>query len=304
MPRPVRTLLASAAGIAVAAIAALVMAAPATMAWPDLLDRPRPAADSRIAYGADPLQFVDLWLPKQAAPHPVVLMVHGGCWQTDVAEADIMNYIADALRSRGIAVWNIEYRGVDRPGGGYPGTFLDVAAAADALRLAAPKYRLKLDRVVVLGHSAGGHLGLWLAGRGRIPAGSALHAADPLPIATAISIGGLADLAAAQSPPGNTCGSAAVHRLTGAPTAARANVYADTSPAELMPFAAAQVLVNATRDPIAPPAFAAAYAARAKAGGVTVRRVTVPDEGHVELIAPGTKAWTAELAEIERALGR
>ena len=139
---------------ALAAGAALIAAngAPAaTMNWPDLLDRPRPAADRRIAYGADPLQHVDLWLPQGQGPHPVVLMVHGGCWQTEVAQADIMNYIAADLRGHGIAVWNIEYRGVDRPGGGYPGTFLDVAAAADALRARGPRLGLKVERVVAFG---------------------------------------------------------------------------------------------------------------------------------------------------------
>ena len=272
----------------------------ATLDWSDLLDRARPEADRRIAYGPDPLQHVDLWLPKGDAPHPVVLMVHGGCWQTSVADARIMNYIAEALRTRGIAVWNIEYRGVDRAGGGYPGTFLDVAAAADALRAEGPALRLKLDRVVALGHSAGGHLALWLAARPKIAATSPLHAAHPIAISTAISIGGLPDLEAATVPPGDTCGADAVHRLTGA---GRVDAYADTSPAALLPFATPQLLVDATRDRIAPPAVADAYAARARAAGVTVRRVTVPDEGHVELIAPGSAAWAAELTEIERALG-
>src|SRR5687768_8091238 len=135
------------------------------MAWPDLLGRPRPAPTTTIAYGDDPLQVVDLWLPESAGPHPVVLMVHGGCWQTDIADRTLMNWIADDLRRRDIAVWNIEYRGVDRPGGGYPGTFLDAAAAADALRDHAARHNLDLSRVVSVGHSAGGHLALWLAAR-------------------------------------------------------------------------------------------------------------------------------------------
>src|SRR6185295_10962523 len=98
--------------------------------------------------------------------------VHGGCWQTELGDRRIMNWIADDLRKRGIAVWNIDYRGVDRAGGGYPGTFQDAAAAADALRGAAPKYRLDISRLVAVGHSAGGHLALWLAGRPRLPAAS------------------------------------------------------------------------------------------------------------------------------------
>ena len=84
------------------------------MKWPDLLGRPRPLPTTTVAYGADPLQVVDLWLPKGRGPHPTVLMVHGGCWQSEIADRTIMNWIADDLRSRGIAVWNIDYRGVDR----------------------------------------------------------------------------------------------------------------------------------------------------------------------------------------------
>ena len=137
---------------------------PPVMAWPALLTRPRPAATRTISYGADPLQVADLWLPVRPArnnrPHPTVLMVHGGCWTTEIADRSIMNWIADDLAKRGYAVWNIDYRGVDRPGGGYPGTFRDVAAAADALRGQAKANNLDLRRLVAVGHSAGGHLAL------------------------------------------------------------------------------------------------------------------------------------------------
>ncbi|WP_246610978.1 alpha/beta hydrolase family protein [Aquisediminimonas profunda] len=285
-------------------IAGIGAASGGTMQWSDLLDRPRPKADVRIIYGPDPLQFADLWLPRGKAPHPVVLMVHGGCWQTDIADASIMNYIADDLRTRGIAVWNIEYRGVDRNGGGFPGTFLDVAAAADALGKHGPHYHLETGRVVAFGHSAGGHLALWLAARSRIPKMSPLFHERPLPIAAAISIGGLPDLEAAQSPPGDTCDAEPVRKLVGMASNERPNVYVDTSPVAMFPFGTPQILVNATRDRIAPPIFAENYAAKAKLHGTDVRRVTVPDEGHVELIAPGTASWAAELAEIRRALGQ
>ena len=285
-------------------IATLLMAvaAPAaTMQWPDLLTRPRPKADAVIAYGADPLQHVDLWLPKGAGPFPLVVMVHGGCWQTEIAKADIMDWIAADLRTRGIAVWNIDYRGVDRPGGGYPGTFLDVAAAADAVRANAAKYRLRPDRVVVVGHSAGGHLGLWLAARDALPLDSALRTGDPLPIAAAFSLGGLPDLEAASVPPGATCGTDVVPKLVGAPTAAHANVYADTSPARLPQPHIPITLVNGSADRIAPPAFAQAYTARVDAP--RMRRVEIAGEGHVELIAPGSKAW-AETARLIEAAAR
>src|SRR3546814_19509206 len=98
-------------------------------------------------------------------------MVHGGCWTTEVADRTIMNWIANDLRKRGIAVWNIDYRGVDRPRGGHPGTFLDAAAAADALAANASRSNLDTSPLLTTGHSAGGHLALWLAGRPRLPLG-------------------------------------------------------------------------------------------------------------------------------------
>jgi acetyl esterase/lipase len=281
------TLLAEAAG----------MAAPLT--WGDLTSRPQPKASATIGYGADPLQHVDLWLPAGKGPFPVVLMVHGGCWQTDVAKADLMNWIADDLRKRGIAVWNIEYRGIDRPGGGYPGTFLDAAAASDLLRTAAAKYKLDLKRVVAVGHSAGGHLALWLAARRGIAPNSPLYAEAPLKLTQAISLGGLPDLEAASVPPGNTCGSDAVTGLVGQARAERTDVYIDTSPARMGSPGIPVTLVNATRDRIAPPAFAEAYAVRMKG---EPRRVVIPEEGHVELIAPETKSWAATVKAIEAAV--
>ena len=292
-------LLALAAAPALAAGAMAVQnppppAPPALMTWPDLLGRPRPQPSATIAYGADPLQVADLWLPEGRGPHPTVLMVHGGCWQTNIADRTIMNWVAEDLRRRGIAVWNIDYRGVDRPGGGYPGTFQDAAAAADALRAHAGRYRLDLSHLVAIGHSAGGHLALWLAGRPRLPAGSPLHAPDPLRIHEAISLGGLPDLEeAARSE--NGCGNAVIGRLT-------SGHFADTSVPRLAPLGLRQVLINGREDRIIPTAYAEGYAAPMRAAGDDVRVRMLARTGHVELVAPGTEAWAAAVAEIERAL--
>jgi acetyl esterase/lipase len=164
------------------------------MKWPDLLQRPRPEPDATVHYGAAALQVVDVWLPKGGKRHPVVLMVHGGCWRSDVADRRIMNWAADDLRKRGIAVWNIDYRGVDREGGGYPGTFLDAAAATDALEAHAAEYRLDLSSVIAVGHSAGGHLALWLAGRtDRSLAPFAIHLSLSAPTAPQSSLAALAE---------------------------------------------------------------------------------------------------------------
>ena len=266
------------------------------MAWPDLLERPRPQPTRTLSYGSDPLQVVDLWLPAGEGPHPVVLMVHGGCWQTEIADRNIMNWIADDLRRRGIAVWNIDYRGVDR-GGGYPNTFLDVAAAADALRDHAAAYRLDSSRLVATGHSAGGHLALWLAGRPRLPSSSPLRSDDPLPIRTVVSLGGLPDLEEAARPPGSGCGTEIIARISG-------GRFAETSVPRLAPLGVRQVLINGRQDRIIPVAYAEGYAAPMRAAGDDVRVRMIDDTGHVELIAPDSRAWAATVEEIERALGR
>ena len=178
----------------------------------------QPPAPRTISYGADPLQHVELWRPAGQGPFRTVLMLHGGCWQTGVAKADIMHALAADLVRRGIAVWNVEYRGIDVPGGGYRGTFADVAAAADLLARDGPRLGLETRRVVAVGHSAGGHLALWLAARPRIARGSALWRAHPLPIAGVVVQGGLPDLAQAKAEAGDACGTDTVDRLVGPST--------------------------------------------------------------------------------------
>jgi len=279
-------------------------AQPKLLTWPDLLARPKPTADKSFRYGPDPYQVVDLWRPPGKGPHPVVLMVHGGCWTTSIADRTLMNYLAGDLRGRGYAVWNIDYRGVDRPGGGYPGTFLDTAAAADLLRTAARAYPLNLSRVVAVGHSAGGHLALWLAARPRLPAASPLRAGVPLRIRNVISLGGLPDLEQAATPPGSGCGTEVIDKLVGPLTFSSRDVYADTSIPRLAPLGVHQWLVNGDTDRIIPNAFATDYAAKMRTAGDEVSVKFVSATGHVELVAPGSKAWSHTLGLIAEATAR
>lgn len=301
--RPFRIFLAVAAAVALAACAVTTNGEPKAtgpdglMAWPDLLERPRPQPSTTIRYSDDALQVVDLWLPNGTGPHPTVLMVHGGCWQTEIADRRIMNWIADDLRRRGIAVWNIDYRGVDRGGGGYPGTFLDVSAAADALRDHSERYHLDLSRLVATGHSAGGHLALWLAARPRLPAGSPLRTAEPIPIRAVVSLGGLPDLEEAARPPGSGCGTEIIAAISG-------GRFEETSVPRLAPLGVEQVLINGLQDRIIPTAYAEGYAAPMRAAGDEVQVRMIDRTGHVELIAPETAAWAAAVAALERALGR
>jgi acetyl esterase/lipase len=258
------------------------------LTWDDLTKRPRPSPDATVSYGADPMQKVDVWLPRGKGPFPTVLMVHGGCWTTAIADRTLMNWVADDLRHSGVAVWNIDYRGVDRAGGGYPGTFSDAAKATDQLLVFARKFNLDTRRVVAVGHSAGGHLALWLAARSRLPADSPLRVARPLHLAHVVSLGGLPDLEATAISPDNGCGTEVVGKLVGT---GRADPYRDTSVPRLLPLGVGQDLVNGREDRIIPYRMATDYVGRATAAGDRAALHTVPNTGHVELVTPDTAAW-------------
>lgn len=273
------------------------------MEWQDLLGRTKPVADRTISYGDSPLNVVDLWLPKGKPPFKVVLMLHGGCWENSVADRTIMNWIADDLRHRGIAVWNVEYGGVDS-GGGYPGTYQDVTKAADLLTRDGANYGLDTRRVPVIGHSAGGHLALWLSNRAALPANSPFRSAHMFVPVAAISQGGIPDLRMIAGLPDHACGDASAKAMAGAPSANRREIYAETSPPEMVQGRVPQFLVNGDLDRVAPPAFAHDYAGKVRAKGGRVQVDIIPATGHAELIAPETPAWKRQVSLIRSAIGR
>jgi acetyl esterase/lipase len=281
------------AGLA-AGFALTARAEPKLLTWDELLARPLPKATANVAYGPDPLQVAEVWRPDGKGPFPTVLMIHGGCWRSGLSNLHIMNYAAEDLRRRGIAVWNIEYRGVDRPGGGYPGTFQDANAAADSLLANGRKYGLRTDHIVVLGHSAGGHLALWLAGRRKLPKSSPLYDAKRLGVAWAVSLGGLPDLATAKE----GCGERTIERLLSGSTAP--DRLSDTSPAALLPLRVPSMLIHGGLDDTSPPTQGKAYVAKArKAGDILAWTYAIPGDGHAEEIAPGSRAWSAVAASLE-----
>jgi acetyl esterase/lipase len=287
MLRPLRLALA-----ALLAASLTAAAAPKLESFTDLLAKPRQKADAKIAYGAAPEQFGELWLPKGKGPFPVVVLIHGGCWQAELPGTVLMDYMAADLRDRGVAVWNIEYRRLGSPGGGYPGTFLDAAAGVDSLRSLASSRNLDPSRVVVAGHSAGGHLAAWTAGRARLPKDSPLYVADPLPIRAAVTIDGINDLKAYRAEGPGRCGEPETvdQLLKGAPKNSR---YADTSPRELLPTQVPQIVVSGERDPIVPVKLARDYAAAATRSGTKTELVIYPGTGHFEQIDPATPAGRA-----------
>lgn len=261
------------------------------MTWADLAARPQPTPSVEVKWGEGETDVADIWLPEGRGPHPVVVMVHGGCWQKSIADRTLMNPMADALRNQGWAVWNIEYRGVDEPGGGYPGTYLDVGAATDGLIERAEAWNLDLDRVTGIGHSAGGHLVLWLAARSKLPETSQLRVSNPLRFRGVVVSGGLADLEASRPVTAPTCLDAVYDQLTGLPSPERPDPLSDTSPARLLPIDVPIISVNGSEDRIAPPLLGDALTRKAEAAGDRASLIVVSATGHVELVAPGTKAF-------------
>jgi acetyl esterase/lipase len=278
--------------VLVAALTVSAAPAPKLESFSELLAKPRQQADARIAYGRDPNQFGELWLPAGKGPFPVVVLIHGGCWQAALPGTILMDYMAADLRTKGVAVWNLEYRRLGQAGGGYPGTFLDVAAGVDKLRTFAKARNLDLSRVVVAGHSAGGHLTAWTAGRARLSRTSPLYVTKPLPIRAAVSIDGINDLKAYRAKGPGRCGEpATVDELLKA--APQRSPYADTSPRELLPTSVAQVVISGALDPIVPVKLARDYAVVAKRSGTRTELVVYPGAGHFEPIDPATPAGRA-----------
>lgn len=242
--------------------------------------------DHRLFYGSHSAQFGDLRLPSGSGPFPVAIIVHGGCWLSKYASNRNTAALADTLRRFGIATWNIEYRRVDQEGGGWPGTFLDVAQASDFLKTIAEAYSLDLTRVIAMGHSAGGHLALWLAGRSRIQSDSVLFADHPLPLCGVISMGGVPDLKIFRKQAKAFSGQDVVNDLT-------AGRYGETSPFELLPLGVPQILIYGVDDKVVPVELAHAYVLAAWQAGDSVELVMVPNAAHHEYNAPGSSTWEA-----------
>ncbi|MDB5749145.1 MAG: alpha/beta hydrolase [Massilia sp.] len=277
------------------------LASSAPMKLADYMTLTGPAPAERIAYGPAASQYAELFVPDGAGPFPVAVLVHGGCWTAKFGGITQLRNMAGALRERGIAVWNVEYRRVDEAGGGYPGMYQDMHAALDTLAARAGGKRLDLSRVVAVGHSAGGQLVQWIAGRSRIPASSPLHRASMLPVRAVVSLGGLADLRRERELIKANCGRD-TPELAGQPSRARPDVYADTNAAELLPNGSHTILVTGELDTISPPRVAHDYAAHALAAGDRAEVVILPGASHYDEVAASSASWPLVLAAIERAL--
>ena len=285
----------------IAAFGGLAAAAapPADVAAFMAIPRPQPGAE--IRYGAAPAQGIDVFVPDGVGPHPVAILVHGGCWSVHTAGRGQLRHLGADLSRRGIAAWSIGYRRANEAGGGYPGTYEDVATAIDLLPRLGPAHRIDPSRTVLVGHSAGGHLALWAAARAGLPMNSRLKTRDPFLPPWVISLAGIGDLRASAA---GICGTDIAQRLA-APVAHGAQVdpYADVSPAALPPPASRIVMVSALLDRLVAPALAddhvRAMHARDKR---SIDLVRVADAGHFDLVTPGTGAWGEVVRQIQAAL--
>lgn len=241
----------------------------------------------KISYGNDPLQFGELTLPEGAGPHPVVVFLHGGCW---LAKYDLPHTraLAGALSKEGFAVWNIEYRRVGDAGGGWPGTFLDVGSGADHLQTLAAEHKLDLDHVIASGHSAGGHLALWLAGRHKLPASSALHAENPLHVSAVLALAPASQLDELHKR--GVCGNV-VDKLLGGSPKVFPERYDHAMPSRLAPLGVPQVLLLGKLDTDWSWNGEAYLKDPKLAEDKTAEAIIAPDAGHFELIDPNTTTW-------------
>lgn len=286
-----------------AAAAGSVGGAPAApMTLDDYLALNGPAPTRHVAYGAAPSQFAELFQPAGAGPFPVAVIIHGGCWTKHFGGITQMRNMAGDLAARGIAVWNVEYRRYDEEGGGYPGMYHDVATAMDRLRTLAPEHKLDLSRIVLVGHSAGGHLAQWAGSRARLPRSSPLYVADPLPVPVVISLGGLADLRNEQALIKTSCDRDMV-QLAGVASAARPDIFSDTSPAEMLPAGVRTVLIHGEFDTISPLRVGQDYARRAQAAGDAAEVLMLPGGSHYDEVAAISRSWPIVLGQIRKALG-
>lgn len=246
-------------------------------------------ATHRIYYGTGLLQFGDLRLPKGRGPFPVAVVIHGGGWASSV-QTNYISSLSASLACAGIATWNIEYRRVGS-GGEWPAMFKDVGGATDFLRELATRFPLKVSRgVVAIGHSAGGHLALWLAMRRLLSSDSDIFTHNPLPILGAVSLDGVPDLfgMARDYPTSYAITFQKLFGSDGAPPAVVDRRMRDADPASHLPLGVRQLLLQGK--PGGQPAYGCCniieYAEKAHSLGDDIKFVVLDPAHHFESVDP------------------
>jgi len=273
------------------------------MSSESILSQAPPPADARISYGSEPLQFFDLRLPtatglnptgpanltkvipskpssaaggrgrvEGSAFFPLVIFIHGGFWR---AKYDLIHagHLCAALTIAGAATANLEYRRVGNPGGGWPGSLHDIESAFQFISAMAQEKRLDLDRVAVIGHSAGGQLALALASRHPNVRG-------------VVALAPVSDLRRAYDL--HLSNDAFVEFFGGTP-AERPKSYAEASPSDLA-ISVPQIILHGTHDDTVPIEMSRSYVETKRKGDENVRLIEL-DCGHFEVIDPSSTVW-------------
>lgn len=241
----------------------------------DILSKPQPQPDERVPYGTDPNQFIEVRLPHAAGPHRALINIHGGFWR---AKYDLVHagHLCESLRQAGLATFNLEYRRVGNPGGGWPGTFADIRAAYRFIRQQSKTFHLNPAQLVIMGHSAGSQLALCLV------------AHEPS-LQRVISLAGVVDLKKAFA---LHLSNDAVAEFMGGPPDKVPEHYAEADPMEeQLPHATKQWLIHGTSDDIVPVQFSRDYVSQKTAKGESAVLVEIPQAGHFDLINPNSEAF-------------
>lgn len=247
------------------------------------------AASGRTArthrYGPGPENEADLLLPESGGgPHPVAVLLHGGFWRARFTRA-LMSALAVDLAARGWATWNVEYRRLGT-GGGVPETLNDVRAAIEALTRI-EEARIARQELLVIGHSAGGQLGLCVAGKPHV--------------AAVLSLAGVCDLAAAAR---DRIGEGAALEFMGGGPEERPDAYATADPLRLLPTGTESLLVHGDADQRVPVEQSRAYARAARAAGDRCELLELAGVDHFAVIDPRTPAWATVVEHLDRLMSR
>jgi acetyl esterase/lipase len=274
----------------------------------DAVGRP---ADQRIHYGYLDVQFGDLRVPAVAPGKlaPLIVFLHGGWWQSEY-DLEYAGALCEALKADGIATWSLEYRRVGATGGGWPATFQDVALGLDHVAELAKAYPVDLKRVFAMGHSAGGHLAFWLAGRHHVPEKSVLHEPQPkvvlrgvIGLAAAVDLRLTIDLSGWLT---FAHDKREVFSLMGGKPSDFEDRYRAGNPGDLLPLGVKQVLLQGTGDGQIPPQLPGRWAGMARRQGEDVSVTMIAGADHFEIVDPASKAWVQvreEIMKMVRELG-
>lgn len=261
------------------------------MTFDDVLAFDTDEPDETVRYGDAPEQFAELWLPAGETAPPLVILIHGGCWLNQYGVAHTRP-LASRLRDDGYAVYSMEYRRIGDAGGAWPGTFEDIAAGVDSVRKLSG--RVDLERSVIVGHSAGGHLAVWAGRRQSFTPENPFHVSDPFEPRAVLGLAAIVDLRKYSLGAGG-CERATIQLLGGTFDEVEAR-YRFASPA-LLVAGARTILVQGTADPIVP-----VEQATSLDDVEPQDLLEVPGAGHFDLIYPAGPAFDVVLDALRRAL--